>query len=81
MALFNTALAIMAIHIFDAAWLPPYTPLICTLHVSAETVDKAWDKIAYERPGEIAGCSKFTHIDSVPDGCDLPESPHPVISF
>jgi len=67
----------MPVHVFDASfWGKTYT-----LHVSAENVDKAWDKITYERPSNLACLSRFTHVDSVPDGCDLPASPHLVISF
>ena len=67
----------MPIHVFDAC----FGGKTYTLHVSAENVDKAWDKIAYERPSNLANLSKFTHIDSVPDGRDLPSSPHLVIRF
>jgi hypothetical protein len=74
----------MPVHVFDACRHPgPNGP--CDnkfiLHVSAKTIDEAWDKIDYERPEQVCACDRFTHIDSVPDGCDLPESPYPVISF
>ena len=73
----------MPIHVFDAAGTCRATGLVYfrTLHVSAETLKKAWDKIAYARPEQVCACDRFTHIDSVPNGCDLPGTNYTVLTL